>query len=134
MIKHLPLAAIFLSGLLLAGCSDTAAPTAERVDAPQAETTAAVVDPLGAAIDHSRRDGDRARDAFRNPRETLEFFGLAPGMSVAEIWPGYYAEILAPYAKDTGGTYTAVIYPDAMGERVQARNAAFRERFGDADT
>ena len=128
MIKPLPL----LAALLLAACGDTAT-SGEGVPEPAQTEAAAPVDPLGAAIDHPRRDGDRARDAFRNPRETLEFFGLAPGMDVAEIWPGYYTEILAPYAKDTGGTYTAVIYPDAMGERVEARNAAFRERFGDAD-
>jgi predicted methyltransferase len=32
--------------------------------------------------------GERARDAWRHPRETLTFFGLKPGMTVIELWPG----------------------------------------------
>ena len=128
MLRHaLSTAAV----LALAACGSADAPLVENDAAPTAAVTAPV-DPLGAAVDHPRRDSDRARDQFRNPRETLEFFGLEPGMDVAEIWPGYYAEILAPYADATGGTYTAVLFPD-NNERFQARNTAFRERFGDTD-
>ena len=47
------------------------------------------------------------RDQFRNPLETLRFFGLQPDVTVAEIWasPGFYAEILAPYLKASGEYY-----------------------------
>jgi predicted methyltransferase len=51
-----------------------------------------------------------ARDRFRNPYETLTFFGLAPGMTVLEIQPGatpWWTEILAPYARMTGGRFYA---------------------------
>ena len=35
-----------------------------------------------------RSEASRARDAYRHPRETLEFFGIAPGMTVMELSPG----------------------------------------------
>ena len=51
------------------------------------------------------------RDRYRHPRESLSFWGLRPGMTILEIWPsgGYWAEILAPYAKATGGKYIAAV-------------------------
>ena len=54
-----------------------------------------------------------ARDRYRHPRESLSFWGLKHGMTVLEIWPGggYWTEILAPYAKATGGKYIAAV-PD----------------------
>lgn len=50
------------------------------------------------------RDDDRARDQYRNPAETLEFFQVAPGMTVAEYGPGggWYTRVLAPYLHGTG--------------------------------
>jgi len=60
------------------------------------------------AGDH-RLAANKARDQYRHPKETLEFFGLKPDMSVVEIWPGggWYQEILAPYLNDTGLYYSA---------------------------
>ena len=44
------------------------------------------------------------RDKYRNPKDTLLFFGLTPEQSVIEITPGYgwYAEILAPLMRAKG--------------------------------
>lgn len=44
------------------------------------------------------------RNQYRNPVETLTFFGIEPQMSVLELWPvrGWYTEILAPFLKDQG--------------------------------
>ena len=52
----------------------------------------------------SRRDRDRARDQYRNPAETLEFFGVEPDMTVAEFSPGggWYTRVLAPYVIPAG--------------------------------
>jgi len=46
-----------------------------------------------------RSDANRARDVYRHPVETLQFFGIQPGMTVIELSPGggWYTEILAPY-------------------------------------
>lgn len=52
-----------------------------------------------------------ARDRYRHPVDTLTFFGLAPDMTVVEIWPGggWYSELLAPYLKL--GTFYAAHFP-----------------------
>ncbi|HEV2211877.1 MAG TPA: hypothetical protein VGS99_00885, partial [Gammaproteobacteria bacterium] len=60
---------------------------------------------LTQALQGSWRDpANAARDKYRHPRETLEFFGLKPGMTVVQLWPGtgWYTEILAPVLKDHG--------------------------------
>jgi predicted methyltransferase len=88
---------------------------------------------LDDVINHPRRADDAPRDQYRNPKPTLEFFEVGPGQTVAEIWPGWYTPILAPYMAANDGEYIAVIYPDGLSERVDARNAAFKERFGDTD-
>ena len=65
---------------------------------------------LTAAVASSHRPaGDKARDGARHPAASLEFWGLKPGQTVIEIAPGggYWSEILAPYAKQTGGHYIA---------------------------
>lgn len=52
---------------------------------------------------------DKARDKYRHPFETLEFFGIKPGDKVVEIWPGqgWYSSILAPYLKNNNGQLIA---------------------------
>jgi len=52
-----------------------------------------------------RSTADRARDFWRHPRESLQFWGLHPKSTVVEFWPGagWYTEILAPYLAASGG-------------------------------
>jgi len=57
-----------------------------------------------------RSEANVARDGWRNPLETLTFFGLRKDMTVVEMWPGsgrYYAEILAPLLRDEGVYFAA---------------------------
>jgi len=57
-----------------------------------------------------RGEDARARDRYRHPVESLTFWGLKPGMTILEIQPGaqsWWTEILAPYAKRTGGSFYA---------------------------
>jgi predicted methyltransferase len=65
---------------------------------------------LDAAIagDH-RSAGNKARDRYRHPKETLAFYGLRSDMTVVEIWPGggWYTEILAPALRGAGKLYAA---------------------------
>jgi len=67
-----------------------------------------------AALDNAiagehRSDENKARDEYRQPKETLAFFGFRSDMTVVEIWPGggWYTEILAPALKDNGKLYAA---------------------------
>ena len=49
------------------------------------------VDPsvyAAAVADTSRPEADLARDAGRKPADVLEFFGIAPGMSVLDLFSG----------------------------------------------
>lgn len=65
---------------------------------------------LNAAVASAARNADnKARDSARSPAATLGFWGLKAKQTVIEISPGggYWTEILAPYAKATGGTYVA---------------------------
>jgi predicted methyltransferase len=93
------------------------------------------VDALDAAIaDPGRTPANVARDSWRHPKETLAFFGLAPGMRVIEIAPGggWYSEILAPYAKATGGRYVATaadLADPATSDRAKQGRETFTARF-----
>ena len=51
------------------------------------------------AIGDPRRAEDAKRDQWRNPFETLEFFGVRPSMTVVDYMPagGWYTRILVPY-------------------------------------
>ncbi len=61
---------------------------------------------LAKALDAGHRSSSNvARDKYRHPEGTINFFNISQDMVVGEIWPGgagFYAEILAPYLKDKG--------------------------------
>jgi predicted methyltransferase len=68
------------------------------------------------AIDGSWRSAaNKARDRYRHPAQTLEFFGLRPDMTVIELDPGggWFTEILAPVLRDRGHLIEAA--PPAQG-------------------
>jgi predicted methyltransferase len=65
---------------------------------------------LAAAVAGPQRaDAAKARDVYRHPQATLQFFELAPTQTVLEIAPGggWYTDILAPYLRDHGALYEA---------------------------
>lgn len=103
------------SALILAACggaSDEPKPAPQAIPAP---ATAPVTEanageilaagPRLEAILAAQPDEVKARYQYRHPRETIEFFGIEPGMKVAEILPGdgWYSKILLPYLGDKGG-------------------------------
>ncbi len=78
-----------------------------------------------------RAASDRARDPWRHPAESLEFWGLAPGQTVVEFWPGagWYTDIIAPYLAATGGKlYAADLQPDPADPASGAIVEAFRKK------
>ncbi len=64
-----------------------------------------IADPIADAVGNEHRKSEhRLRDEYRNPQQTLRFFGIQPDMTVVEIWPGggWYTDILAPMLKEEG--------------------------------
>jgi predicted methyltransferase len=115
-----------LAGALAALAAPATTPAlANHHEAPSAEAA------LAKALAHERRDGDRARDQYRHPAETLEFFQVEPGMTVADYIPasGWYSRLLIPYL-GANGHYVA-INPDvsAASERMQNYLGGLAEKF-----
>jgi len=56
-----------------------------------------------------RSSDEKARDVYRHPVESLQFWGLKPGMTILEVQPGggWWTNILAPYARMTKGAFYA---------------------------
>lgn len=103
-----------------------AAPPPPPMERLQQTATADAEAAIAAALagDH-RSEAHRGRDRYRHPAETLRFFGLEPGMTVIELWPGggWYTEVLAPVLRDQGQLIAAAFPPDSEIEyfrRVQA--------------
>lgn len=111
----------------LSGCSKEPA----TQSAPVAEATQpAAESPLDASLNGEWRSADdKSRDVYRHPKEALEFWGLAPGMTVLEVQPGagWWSDILAPYAKATGGEYYATAADLANPELSDAAKQARQE-------
>lgn len=117
------------SALALAACGgsqdagsadDTAsAPTETAAAAPEADTGAGEVsnaERLQAVLD-AQPDEAKARYQYRNPAETMAFFGIEPGMTVVDTLPGdvWYAGILSDYlgadGKVIGVDYSVEMWP-----------------------
>ena len=108
-MKRMILAAAVLAGSLAA--------TAQAADDAQ----------LRAAVAGSHRTAANvARDGARHPYETLNFFGIKPGMTVVELWPGggWYTEILAPYLRDNG----KLIAAGAAYDPAKRSTVAFKQK------
>lgn len=86
--------------------------------------------PLATFIDASSRDpANRARDVYRHPLQTLQFFGVQPNQTVIEITPGggWYSEILAPYL-NANGHYIGAVPAAAADSKGGLRNKAFLDK------
>lgn len=73
---------------------------------------------------------NKARDRYRHPLQTLEFFDVKDDMTVVELAPGkgWYTEILAPYLKQNGLFYAAHFSPDAAVPYQKKMQAEFVEK------
>jgi predicted methyltransferase len=101
-----PFLALLLLGALatLPGCGPSRQAVQSAEDALYAETALDL-----AVAAPTRSPANVARDRYRHPVQTLGFFGVDPGDTVVEIWPGggWYSEILAPYLAERGVYYGA---------------------------
>jgi predicted methyltransferase len=103
--------------------------------APAAQTAEITLDPLVVSVTSETRSAeDQARDQYRHPQEALTFWGLQPGMTILEVQPGggWWTEILAPYARATGGKYYATaadLDNPELSEGARKSRADFEARF-----
>ncbi len=110
---------VLLAGLILVACQQAPEPAEpeEAAAAPAEEAAPAEVDVLAAVLD-AQPDEMKARYQYRNPKETLEFIGIEPGMTVLEGLPGggWYTKILLPYLGEDGhvigADYSLELYPN----------------------
>ena len=125
------LAVLFLvSGCDRIGLGEPAAPVkkADEVAAPAPEVGTLE----WAAAGPWRLDPER--DRWRHPVETLKFYGVAPGMTVVEVFPGrgWYTTVLAPYLARNNGRLIAASFDPATATDAQKMTLeAFRTRFVD---
>ncbi len=86
---------------------------------PSAQIPPYVTDAIAAG---ARPAADRDSDASRQPAQVMTFFGVKPGMQVADLWAGggYTTELLARIVGPTGKVYS--------------QNTAFPDKFKKAET
>lgn len=127
---------VLLAVLMLAACRPSSEEPAaltpiEPPAAAVADEAEAAPPPAEEAIEHSGFESDvephtarlarvlaaqapeiQARYDARHPQQTLEFFGITPGMTVVEALPGggWYSRILMPYLGEQG-TLVGANYP-----------------------
>ena len=111
----------------LAGCKPKPGP-----DAPSSAAASGPATLDAAAAGSWRSARDKARDIWRHPVQSLAFWGVKPGETVVEFWPGagWYTDIIAPFLAATGGTYyaadvqsttpAAVALAGALRQRIEA--------------
>lgn len=88
-----------LATALLFGCQQSADPVAE-IATKEAEAEApVVVETSLASVLAALPEDMQARYQYRHPQETIEFFGIEPGMTLVEGLPGrgWYTKVLLPY-------------------------------------
>jgi len=111
-----------------------AAPAAQAADAP-AQSAPTLTNLARALAGDWRSEANRARDSYRHPAQTLDFFGVRDDQTVLEIWPGggWYAEVLAPMLRERGH-YVGILpkaEPTAEGgvSGTQRNNDKLRAKF-----
>ncbi|CAN5670885.1 class I SAM-dependent methyltransferase [soil metagenome] len=110
MNSTLVVAAAIVSLAAITACSSTSKTTAPKAAAARVLPTS--LEEAVASTSY-RTTENTARDKYRHPVETLNFFGIKPSMTVVEISPGngWYAEILAPYLAPAGHYIAALPVP-----------------------
>ncbi len=139
MKKLIP--AVFALGLV--ACQPASEPAEEaNAEAPAAEAEAAVEAAPAEAnsladILAAQDESVQARYKYRHPQETIEFFGIEPGMTLVEGLPGggWYTQILLPYIGNEGrligADYSLEMYPlfSFVNEEFMARQQQWTTNF-----
>ena len=109
---------VLLLAVTLAACQPATESQSESAAEKAAASESAKKDTRLAAVLEAQPEDVRARYQYRHPKETLEFFGIEPGMIVVEGLPGrgWYTKVLLPYlGKDghlIGANYAMDMWPN----------------------
>ena len=116
-------------GLAAIGCGATE-PAAEAPPAEEPAIEAPAGLDRGVLADATRPEEEAAQDEFRKAVDVYEFFGIEPGMTVADVWPGggYNTHLLSRLMGDSGTVYAVMEFYadgqfatlDALTERIEA--------------
>ena len=99
---------LLLAALFLSACQQATEEAAVEENAIEESATeepaSEQAGPSLAELLDAQPDDVKARYKHRHPQATLEFFGIEPGMTVAEGLPGsgWYTKVLAPYLGSSG--------------------------------
>lgn len=95
-------------------------------------TDAATLSTLDKVLAGDHRSAEnRARDKYRHPKETLQFFGLRQDMTVMEVSPGgggWYTEVLAPTLREHGSYVAAAWDPNDKGDYATRNSKKFADK------
>lgn len=124
------IAGLIATVLMACGDSDTSGAVTEPAPAPPPVAEESGPSLAEIAEGAHRSDENKARNVFRHPVETLEFFGLKSDMRVVEIWPagGWYTEVVAPYMQDKGKYIAAHWDPESDIEFVRNGVKAYQDK------
>ena len=124
--------ALTASAAILLGCSssesiETKTPSSDVADVVQVIAPKFDGAKLAEILD-AQPEKTQARYGARNPAETLEFFGIQPGMTIGEALPGggWYTKILVPYL-GAEGKLVGIDYSLEMWPEFSFANEAFIE-------
>ena len=98
---------IFVLALIFSACNKNDAVKVEKqatAKVPVATNAVKLEDSRLDQVLEAQADDTKARYVYRHPKATLQFFGIKPGMTVAEVLPGggWYSQILVPYLGSEG--------------------------------
>ena len=126
-------APVMAAALLTAGCGEGGLAGLGEEGA-QARDPKLAPGTLEWAVSGAWRTGAQiARDEWRHPAETLEFFGIENDDLVVELFPGggWYTEILGPFLKRGGGGLVAVLPDPASSDYNRQAEEAYRAAYAD---
>lgn len=98
-----------LVGIILFVASAPRRALADKVAHQSAAAVSAIPQYIVAAVNSPDRPAaDKERDATRRPAQVMAFFGIKPGMRVADLWAagGYTTELLARIVGPSGKVYS----------------------------
>ena len=116
------LSLVCLPLLATLGCGGA---TPSSAKAPTEGTSTAGSKLLTVLSGAQRTEKERARDQYRHPRETLEFFGVREDMNVVELsaGQGWYTAVLGPLLNPKGKLAVTTADPNGPADGEGTKNA-----------